>query len=370
MLRRIYVDNFRAFSNFELTLDRRSLWMGPNGSGKSSLMELLSRTRRFVVGGEMAPECFPVRDHTRWMTNPRQTVELEFLLEGSPYLYRLVTEPVGTEQRPRVSEEIVKCEDREIFSFRLGEIQLYNDRFEPKVKFHTDWHRSGLAIVEPRPDNQILTRLKRFLPTIRCFQINPSRMIGDAPKEDVEPSVDFENFVAWYRHLRQSNPERDERYLDALREAVDGFDFFRITPAGEARILEAEFSSTERVRARFSLRELSDGQRCLFALYAVVYFLLAEPGIVVIDEPDNFVSLREIQPWLTAAEEALDQGGSQLLLISHHPEILNQWAPDCGIVFLREPNGPTRTRRFSPQSFLPLTPAEVIARGWENEQGL
>ncbi len=367
MLRRIYVDNFRSFSNFELKLDRRSLWMGSNGTGKSSLMDVLARVRRFVVEGKWAYECFPLREHTRWMTNPRQTIELEFLLDGTSYLYRLVTEPVGVEQRPRVAEEIVKCEEREIFAFRLGEIQLYNDKFEPKVQFHTDWHRSGLAIVEPRPDNQILTRLKRFLPSIRCFQANPFAMLGDAPREEEEPLQDLSNFVAWYRHLRQSNPDRDEHYLDALREAVDGFHFFIISLAGEVRRLEAEFASKEGLRAKFGLKELSDGQRCLFALYAVVYFLLKEPGLVVIDEPGNFVSLREIQPLLQAADEILEASSSQLVLISHHPEILNQWAPEYGVVFFREPNGPTRAKRFHNQSHEPLTPSEVMARGWENE---
>ncbi|MEJ5366809.1 MAG: AAA family ATPase [Bryobacteraceae bacterium] len=358
MLRRIYVDNFRSFSNFELKLDRRSLWMGSNGSGKSSLMDLLARVRRFVLDGKWADDCFPLREHTRWMTNPRQTIELEFVLDDTSYLYRLVTEPVGAEQRPRVAEEIVKCGEREIFAFRLGEIQLYNDKFEPKVKFHTNWHRSGLGIVEPRPDNQVLTRLKRFLSSIWCFQPNPFAMLGDATKEKDEPSQDLSDFVAWYRHLRQSNPDRDEHYLDALREVVDGFQFFRITPSGEARILEAEFSSKEGLSAKFGLRELSDGQRCLFALYAIAYFLLKDPGVVIIDEPDNFVALREIQPWLLAVDDILEASPSQLVLISHHPEILNQWAPEHGVVFFREPNGPTRTKRFHRESHEPLTPSE------------
>lgn len=367
MLKRIYVDNFRSLSNFELHLDRRSLWMGPNGSGKSSLMDVLVKVQQFVVDGQWAYDCFPVRERTRWMTNPRQTVELEFRLEGDGYVYRLVTEPVGQEERTRVTEETVTCNGKEIFSFRLGELQLYNDNFEAKVKFHTDWHRSGLSIVASRPDNQILTRLKHAFPLIRCFRANPFVIRGEALKEEEHPKNDLSNFAAWYRHLRQSHPDRDEKYLDALREAVEGFQFLRITPSGEARILEADFSLEKGGRAKFELDELSEGQRCLFALYAIIHFLLPDGGLVVLDEPDNFVSLREIQPWLGAAEEVLDNSETQLVLISHHPELLNQWAPDFGIVFSRKPGGPTRTRRFSSQDHGPLTPSEVVARGWEHE---
>ncbi len=35
MIKRIYIDNFRCFSNFELRPDRVNLLFGVNGSGKS-----------------------------------------------------------------------------------------------------------------------------------------------------------------------------------------------------------------------------------------------------------------------------------------------------------------------------------------------
>jgi len=368
MLRRIYIDNFRSFTNFELSLGQRCLLMGPNGGGKSSLLRVLQRVRQFVVEGQPASDCFPEREHTRWVSNPRQTIELEFLLDGRTYLYRLVTEPVGAERKTRVFEEAVRCDGREIFSFREGEIQLYNDKFEPKVKFHTDWHRSGLGIVTPRPENQILTRLLRELPAVYCFQINPFSMKGESLDEDQFPNAELSNYASWYRHLVQSRPDRDEGFRNALRSAMEGFQFLKLNPHGEdARVLEVEFGSQDGLRAAYRMQELSEGQRCLLALYAVVHFLLPEAGLVLIDEPDNFVSLREIQPWLAAAEEILNNSGAQLVLISHHPEILNQWAPDYGVILSRTPNGPTRVKRFSPSESAALSPAELIARGWEHE---
>lgn len=57
-------------------------------------------------------------------------------------------------------------------------------------------------------------------------------------------------------------------------------------------------------RVNYSLSELSDGQRYLLALYMILHFLMAKGHTVFIDEPDNFISLREIQPWLLAAEKS------------------------------------------------------------------
>jgi hypothetical protein len=77
--------------------------------------------------------------------------------------------------------------------------------------------------------------------------------------------------------------------------------------------------------------------------------------------------LREIQPWLLAAEEAVDDSKGQLILISHHPEILNQWAQEYGLRFFREENGHVRTEKFKTDPDGLLQPSELIARGWENE---
>ena len=37
------------------------------------------------------------------------------------------------------------------------------------------------------------------------------------------------------------------------------------------------------------------------------------------DEPDNFIALQEIQPWLVSLCQAVEDHGSQALIISHHP---------------------------------------------------
>src|SRR5208337_4839443 len=117
----------------------------------------------------------------------------------------------------------------------------------------------------------------------------------------------------------------------------------------------------------YALSELSDGQYCLLALHMILHLLIARGGTVFIDEPDNFVALREIQPWLLAAEEAVEDHNGQLILISHHPEILNQWASRHGLRFFREKNGQVRTEKFKVDPKGELQPSELIARGWENE---
>jgi len=112
----------------------------------------------------------------------------------------------------------------------MGEVHLYNDRFEQKVKYPFDWNRSALATILPRKDNEILTRFRQWLGDVVCFRLNPLNMGGRAEGEDLYPKVDLSNVAAWYRHLVQANPQENASLLDSLRLTLDAFSFLRLEP--------------------------------------------------------------------------------------------------------------------------------------------
>ena len=127
-------------------------------------------------------------------------------LDGGAYVYRLVLEPWGDPAKPRVVSETVHLDGKPIFEFLTGEANLFNDRFEPKVTYPFDWHRSALATIAPRKDNQRLTRFMGWFSDLFCFRMNPFAMIARAEGESLFPSVDLSNIPSWYRHLVQSYP--------------------------------------------------------------------------------------------------------------------------------------------------------------------
>lgn len=134
-----------------------------------------------------------------------------------------------------------------------------------------------------------------------------------------------------YRHLVQAHPEENVKFLHSMKETLNGFQTLRFSSEEDGvRKLRADFTVSMKKRVNYSIAELSEGQRCLIALYMILHFLIAKGHTVLIDEPDNFIALREIQPWLLAAERAVEDSGGQLILISHHPEVLNHWASTGG----------------------------------------
>jgi DNA repair exonuclease SbcCD ATPase subunit len=86
MLSRIYVDNFRSFVNFEYRPEPKQLWLGPNGSGKSSLFDAIRYIQQFVQGDSNP---FTQSTRTRWEDRPLQVVEVDALVDGLKYEYRV-----------------------------------------------------------------------------------------------------------------------------------------------------------------------------------------------------------------------------------------------------------------------------------------
>jgi hypothetical protein len=109
--------------------------------------------------------------------------------------------------------------------------------------------------------------------------------------------------------------------------------------------------------------QLSDGEKLLVALY-MVRDALATGAVqtVLIDEPDNFVGLPELQPWVLAIRELLDED-HQAILISHHPEILNSAGEEAGRYLWRDNHtSPTRIGALNvPEG---LSAGEAVTRGW------
>jgi predicted ATPase len=218
--------------------------------------------------------------------------------------------------------------------------------------------------------NSHVRRFVEWINTIHCFRMDtyPDAMDEKADSEESRPNFEFGNLAGWYRYLVQADPEANVNYLKSMKTVLDGFQALRFSSEEDGvKKLRADFTSPNKKRVSYSLSELSEGQRSLLGLYMVLHFLIAKGHTVFIDEPDNFVSVREIQPWLLAAEEAVEDHKGQLILISHHPEILNQWASNHGLRFFREENGHVRGEKFRLDANGGLRPAELLARGWENE---
>lgn len=361
MLTRIYIDNFRSFVNFEYRPETKQLLLGPNGSGKSSLLDAIRYLKAFVAGDANR---FTISTRTRWQNQPLQVVELAANLDEKAFEYRVEISNSGLTKGQSVQLERLKVSGKTVFELAEGLIRFFPSGGESKaVPLQTNRSALHLAVLS----NSDVRRFVEWLDRVHCFDIDPypGKMDEVAESEESDPDFELENLAGWYRHLVQTSPQENVNFIKSLQDCMEGFITLRFSSEEDgSRTLRAEFSAPGDTKASYSISELSDGQRSLIALYMVLHFRIHRGDTIFLDEPDNFISLREIQPWLFAAEEAVDESGGQLILISHYPEILDHWAREYGLLFFREENGHVRAAKFEPGQSGKLQPSELIARGW------
>ncbi len=357
MLTRIHVDNYKALVNFDLELPRRSLFLGANGSGKTSVFEAIDLVRQLMMGEGLD---VPTETLTRWQTRDVQTFEIDARLNEHAYRYSLEVIHRRDEEDCRIkSERLLYDGNQELFASDTGKAQLFRDDGSKGPEVLADRSRSSLPIIAGRPDNKLLTRFLSWLTrdVLPC-RISPALMKSASETDTTSLDTDLGNFASWWRYHREDTRKAD-RLKALLAESLPGFlglEFHSVAVSNKQKRLMARFGDNT-----YGFDELSDGQRVLIALYALLVHAGDRPLTLLLDEPDNFVSIREIQPFYNALES---NDNVQSALISHHPTITNLMAVENGLMFSRGVNAPIRVEPFRAPGDVGLTASEFIARGF------
>ena len=365
MITRVYITNFRSFVNFEWKPEKLHLLFGKNGSGKTSLVDVMALLRNVIVEGAMVKDVFDGDSLTAWLDDRTQIFEVDFQDPKGRISYRLEVEHHQFESgKCRIKEEVVKADNGSfLYRFDGTEVHLFRDNGEPGPSFPHDLSRSAIATIPERGDFQRLTWFREQWQRLLLFSPNPLRMLADADSEMHFPDRSLSHIVGWLRHLSQDSFDVVSRIQEEMRVVMPGFEQFQLAQAGErTRTLKFLFSEEGKGKHKLSFNHLSDGQRQLFALYLILEAAVKETRTVFIDEPDNYVALREIQPWLTTLRDKVEESGAQVIMISHHPEVIDALASGAATWFYREGAGFSRNVPFKSDHDDGLKASEIAAR--------
>jgi predicted ATPase len=369
MIKEIYIDNFKCLTNFRIQPGEFQLWLGDNGSGKSTVFAAL-RSIQFLLNGKHVDDIFKVSNLTKWDKREKQTIGLSMLIDNDSYNYNLSIECSKSENKIRIAREELKWNDSTFFLFDGKDAHLYRinrttEKPELGTSFPADWSRSIISSVAEREDNWPLHRFRKSVSNWLLINPLPHIVKQDAESETCWLSFHAENFAEWCRYIFQEHPNISYLTKERLKDVLPGFESLRLKEVGQSRRLTATFRINGKDRD-FDFLTLSDGQRQLIILYTLLIAL--QIGIfteILIDEPDNFVSLREIQPWINNLRDICEDNDRQTIIISHHPEIINEMARGEELWFSRQEGSHVITDRL--KTVADLTPAEIVARGWDNE---
>ena len=372
MLTRIHIDNYKCLTNFDLRLDNLTLLAGANGCGKSAIFEVMDKLREFARDTRVE-RLFLADELTRWTTKREQRFELEFSTDGGIFLYKLdIDHKLDRTRGAQIKNEHLVCDGKPVLSHSDRELHLYRDDGK-EFNYPFSRFRSALAT---ETDERLYSRLHRFRNLVCRFQtlsLAPSLIDSGSKVESDVLARDGANFAAWYRGQVLNDPHQLRTVTERLSEVLPGFAGLKLSArTGDYRELLATFSSEGDGTSRaYRFDQLSDGQRALLVLYSVVFETTPDsgsPGVsadisrtLFLDEPDNYVTLPELQPWLAELEDGAGDTLPQVVLISHHPEAIDFLAHN--IVWLAR-ESESHTRIVKPKNDTGLPMSEVYARGW------
>ncbi|MBN1605743.1 MAG: AAA family ATPase [Polyangiaceae bacterium] len=362
MLKRLFVDNFRGLVNFEFRPGQLSLLLGHNGSGKTTVFNVLGALRDLVVLGAPASDLFRY-SATKWDKRDIQRFELDVIDEGGTYHYVLeVLHPAKAPGTAVIRTETVSLDGAALYRFSDGEVHLYYDDQSPGPVFPFRPDQSFLTNIEPGRTQRTarLAQFKDFLVRLGILQPNPFAIDVLSRQDQNFLARNGSNFAQFFDYLNDERPDVRTDLERRLGEAVPGFRNFLFKRVGDAKALMASLGDPGQT-AEFNLGELSEGQRVLGILYAAACGLMRKGSLLCFDEPDNFVSLSEIQLWLQTLRDAVDQNGGQALVISHHPEVIDYLALDSVWRFERT-SGPVMLVPLEVGEESELRLSEIIAR--------
>ena len=366
MITKLYIDNFRCFTNFDLALDNIQLLFGINGVGKSSVFNLLENLRVLLQGGKITDLFLPT-DLTVWDKRETQNFAFE-LQEGTDHFrYELEIEHDREGKKSRISREQLTWNNAIFYRFENAEAHLYrqnknSEAVEEGTSFSFDWTQSFIPLIPERGDNKPLIRFRNAVDRWVFIGIAPLQMASISEKESLLILRDASNYSSWYQSLTQTNPEIVVAVRESLQDAIPYFEHLKFLNLGESKALQVIFDGLDRP---LSLQQLSDGQRVLIVLYTILAAMRSLKYDLFIDEPDNYVGLREIQPWLHALQDTAVECSRQAVIISHHPEVVNVMAGSNGKWFSRKDNGPVQAGEYP--TIEGLTTSATMARGWDEE---
>jgi predicted ATPase len=327
---------------------------GANGTGKSSVLDAIRFVRDLALGNAFLygmESDFMRLDFTSWLNSSMQEFEMEFLFDGHHLSYAIHLQQANHLKPAKVIKEIAICDGKELYSMDADGLHMIG------LIFPLDDHQAALSSINTSNLPEI-GLLQSAFSSILVVRPNVLAFEAESKSENFFPFHDLSNIISWYRFLSQ-----DLDWTDTLRGSLEevwpnDFRSLKLNGAGaSAKWLEIRF---EGANLRFD--QLSDGEKTIICLYMIRSALsVGNINSVLIDEPDNHVSLQELQPWLFSMLELIDLN-HQVLIVSHSSEILES-NPSCGVYFWRDNHSsPTRAGYIRVPDG--LTISEALARGW------
>lgn len=335
MLKRLYIHNYKAFQNFEISLNDFGsiLCLGKNGVGKSSLVEVFRLFQQIGEGESQLFTLFEKDDFNFLQPETPMKLEMDVELSNNFFQYSLMVDfPKGFDCA-RVIKEQLTINSIKVLDRNEGDVIYRSIDNKEIADFFLDWHMIALPIFNPR--KQELDSIKEFkdwLYNIVVLSPIPAFMDkGISGKLPMKPNYFVDNLNIWVTKLFSEKPRSYQYMFEYLKSIFH--DLEEIDNRSEKLSFKFRNQSQEK---ELSFSQLSYGER-IFVLWSAVLasVKLEQISICVWDEPDNYISLLEIQYFFHSFKKEF-KNKALFFSTTHNPEAMRMFSSDEVFILTRE----------------------------------
>ncbi len=324
MIHSMHIENFKCFKDFDIELGPFNVLIGPNDTGKTALLESLRILAALYRLGDEASwdeigreARIALGQHCHWQNSANKTV-----------VFRIpIPESGGT------------CWDVRTRGGKLCQ-GLYD-----QVQWSTDTLSHGF-----------LRSVGDSLSAVRFYHLRPSELRRPSPVIGAPLLDSGSGFPTFLDALAREH--RDTRFEDLLAAFRDRFPWYSDIFARPRRMKYSDFPNERIVEkdsydlrfrtkqgAELPAQAVSDGLLLSLAFMAIAR-APEPPTLLLVEEPETGVhhsSLREIAGTL----KKLAEEGTQVILTTHSPYLLDLVEPDEVRVFSKDKEGAVHAVRLS-----------------------
>ena len=334
MLKRLYIHNYKAFQNFEIKFDDLDsmLCLGKNGAGKSSLVEVFHIFQKIGEGKSQLSDLIDKSCFNFIKNDLPMQLELEVELQNEQIKYLLLLDFPNDFNACRVIKEQLTVNDIHILDRENGEVSYKTKNNQEIADFFLDWHIFALPIFKPRKQELIsIQNFKNWLANIIVISPIPALMANYQNEQlALKPNYFSDNLNSWITKLFSEKP-RSYQYIYEYLNLVFP-DLEEIDNSEE----QLSFKFKGNGEGNLKLSQLSYGER-IFVLWSAILasVKLGLISVCVWDEPENYISLLEIQFYFNTLKQNFDNK-ALFIATSHNPETIRMFPTDDIFILSRK----------------------------------
>ncbi len=209
---------------------------------------------------------------------------------------------------------------------------------------------------------------KSWLANIIILSPNPTLFQSVSQEESSNLKKNGENLLDWLRHLLADHPNLYMPMSDFLKFRMPDFELFKFENLGKnSKELSFSFTTDSTKNLNLNFSQLSDGEKIyLLAATLIAKISARQPILCLWDEPNNFVSLIELNHFIMSCRKAFenDPDKSQIIMSTHASQVITEFSSNNTFIFHREAHFiPTQLELLSNKEYLSPTLLDAIENG-------